>query len=102
MAMSKWIASRLEERSMDIRPIRGGMEDGAAPPGLLTESPLRSLDHAKEAWIARATGGLSPAALALAFSYWFMHLLAAPGKQLELASLAMLQAREFAEAACGV
>lgn len=107
---------------MEIRPTTGCMEGGAAsewagkegprqeraaqernapPPGLLTESPFRSLDHAKEAWIARATGGLSPAALALAFSDWFIHLLAAPGKQLELASLAVRQARQFAEAACG-
>lgn len=87
---------------METRPTTGCMEDGAAaPPGLLAESPFRSLDHAKEAWIARGTGGLSPAALALAFSDWFIHLLAAPGKQLELASLAVRQGRQFAEAAGG-
>nr|WP_260464078.1 alpha/beta fold hydrolase [Burkholderia sp. Bp8963] len=50
--------------------------------------PLRALDHARQALIARATGGFSPAALMLAFADWFIHLLSAPGKRLELAALA--------------
>nr|WP_254699908.1 alpha/beta fold hydrolase [Trinickia violacea] len=66
-------------------------------PGRLPASPFRSLDHAKEAWIARATGGLSPAALSLAFADWFLHLLAAPGKQMELAALATRNAGQLFE-----
>jgi len=42
-------------------------------------------DRMAHAYAARATGGLSPAALALAFGDWGMHLAAAPGKQNELA-----------------
>ncbi|MDH4326845.1 MAG: poly-beta-hydroxybutyrate polymerase N-terminal domain-containing protein, partial [Betaproteobacteria bacterium] len=42
-------------------------------------------DRMAHAYAARATGGLSPAALALAFSDWAMHLAAAPGKHAELA-----------------
>jgi len=43
------------------------------------------LDRAVTAEIARFTGGLSPAALALAFADWAVHLAAAPGRQLSLA-----------------
>ena len=66
-------------------------------PGRLPASPFRSLDHAKEALIARATGGLSPAALSLAFADWFVHLLVAPGKQMELAALATRNAAQLFE-----
>jgi len=42
-------------------------------------------DRLAHAYAARASAGLSPAALALAFGDWAMHLAAAPGKQNELA-----------------
>jgi poly[(R)-3-hydroxyalkanoate] polymerase subunit PhaC len=42
------------------------------------------LDRAMTAEIARFTGGLSPAALALAFADWAIHLAASPGKKLAL------------------
>lgn len=88
---------------MDTRTSEKSVSDDvASAPGLLDENPFRSLDHAKEAWIARATGGLSPAAFALALSDWFIHLLAAPGKQLQLATLAMHQSRRLLEYASGV
>jgi polyhydroxyalkanoate synthase len=54
---------------------------------------FRALDHAKQAMTARMTGGLSPAALQAAFSDWLIHLAAAPGKQLELASLGIQNVR---------
>lgn len=60
-------------------------------------APFRALDHAKEASIARMTAGLSPTALALAVADWRIHVAAAPGKQLELASLALLNARRVAD-----
>ena len=50
-------------------------------------APFRALDHAKEAFVAKFTSGLSPAALTLAFADWMIHLAAAPGKQMELAAL---------------
>src|SRR6476619_918921 len=45
---------------------------------------FRYFDRTTAAAMARATGGLSPAALWLAFSDWAIHLGAAPGKQMEL------------------
>jgi polyhydroxyalkanoate synthase subunit PhaC len=46
---------------------------------------FRALDRSIAAATARVTGGLSPAALWLAFSDWAIHLGVAPGKQAELA-----------------
>src|ERR1700722_16889036 len=51
----------------------------------LPRGPFRDLDRATAAALAHMTGGLSPAALWLAYSDWAMHFGAAPGKQLELA-----------------
>ena len=49
------------------------------------QNPFHDLDRATAAALARLTGGLSPAALWLAYSDWAMHFGAAPGKQMELA-----------------
>ncbi|TAK78886.1 MAG: alpha/beta fold hydrolase, partial [Gammaproteobacteria bacterium] len=46
-----------------------------------------ALDHSLQAGIARLTGGISPAALLLAFFDWRSHLLIHPAKQLELMTL---------------
>jgi len=59
-------------------------------------NPFRALDHAKEAFVARLTSGLSPAALTLAFADWLIHLAAAPGKQLELAALSVRNVQQLA------
>lgn len=44
------------------------------------------MDRMREAMTARMTGGLPPAALALALYDWSIHLASAPGKRHELAS----------------
>jgi poly[(R)-3-hydroxyalkanoate] polymerase subunit PhaC len=46
-------------------------------------------DRSLHAALARLTGGLSPAALAHAFSDWAMHLAYAPGKQMQLVDKAI-------------
>jgi polyhydroxyalkanoate synthase len=46
---------------------------------------FRSFDRTGQAFVAQATAGLSPAALALAFFDWSIHLAASPGKRAELA-----------------
>ena len=59
--------------------------DRAIDPTSLPRGSFRDLDRATAAAMARMTGGLSPAALWLAYSDWTMHFGAAHGKQLELA-----------------
>jgi len=54
-------------------------EDFDAPALMALEA-----DRLTHAYTARATAGLSPVALALAFGDWAMHLASAPGKQAEL------------------
>ena len=64
------------------------------------ESPsiAEAIDRSVHANLARFTGGVSPAALALAFADWELHLAASPGKQLALAGEAARSAYRFAEA----
>ena len=57
-----------------------------------------SADRAFHASVARLTGGLSPAAVALAFADWQLHLLAAPGKCAALAGEAIQHATDFVNA----
>ena len=54
--------------------------------GCKLESP--TLDKVLHASIGRLTGGISPAALSLAYTDWIQHLIASPDKQLELAHAA--------------
>jgi polyhydroxyalkanoate synthase subunit PhaC len=51
-----------------------------------TTPAAEALDRALHAAAARFTGGLSPAAVSLAFADWLLHLATAPGKQLALAA----------------
>lgn len=74
----------------------GASSMGGSPPRPQNNA-FRDLDHAKEALIARMTGGLSPASLRAAVSDWLIHLLAAPGKQLELTSLCVSNAKRLSE-----
>ena len=47
-----------------------------------------AIDRMSDALVAQVTGGLSPAALALAFFDWSIHLASAPGKRAELVNKA--------------
>lgn len=53
-------------------------------PEVLSETPFQTYDRLARAIVSRATAGLSPAAVALAFTDWAMHLALSPGKQLDL------------------
>jgi polyhydroxyalkanoate synthase len=59
----------------------------ALPPAPEAPAPstFDTFDRALHAGVARWTGGLSPAALALAFADWQLHFAASPGKQLSVA-----------------
>jgi len=62
----------------------------------LPEEAFRSLDRMAAATLARATAGLSPASIGLAYADWALHLAAAPGKQAELAVKAGRKLARFA------
>ena len=65
----------------------------AEPPVPAEETPdLAPLDRQLRAGLARLTGGLSPAALSLAWADWAMHLAIQPGKQAQLWSKAWRKA----------
>ena len=53
-----------------------------------TLTPNQSLDDSVHAMLSKATMGLSPISLALAYADWAMHLSTSPGKQLALVQLA--------------
>ncbi|MEM4658544.1 MAG: alpha/beta fold hydrolase [Candidatus Methanosuratincola sp.] len=58
--------------------------------------PVSILDRMIHAWLARRmTLGISPAALLLAYSDWFIHSAIYPGRQLELMEENMREALEF-------
>ncbi len=56
------------------------------------EAPEGELDRKFHAFIAGFTGGLSPMVLGSAWFDWASHLAASPGRQMELASMALLEA----------
>ncbi|WJR78206.1 alpha/beta fold hydrolase [Bradyrhizobium sp. NP1] len=62
------------------------------------DSAFQTIDRSTHAAIARWTGGLSPAAILLAFADWQLHLAASPGKQLALTHQAFVDTLRFAEA----
>lgn len=55
----------------------------------------QALDKKLKATQARFTGGLSPIALAAAYSDWALHLASSPGKQLELLEKAVKKTARF-------
>ncbi|MFT0533709.1 PHA/PHB synthase family protein [Castellaniella hirudinis] len=61
----------------------------ALPPQDSQAAAAQALDETVRAQWARATGGLSPIALALAHMDWAMHLLSSPGRQAVLAQRAL-------------
>jgi poly[(R)-3-hydroxyalkanoate] polymerase subunit PhaC len=69
----------------------------ALPPDPTPPLP-EAIDRAVHASIAHFTGGVSPAALALAFADWRLHLASSPGRQFALAGEAARSIYRFAEA----
>jgi poly[(R)-3-hydroxyalkanoate] polymerase subunit PhaC len=77
----------------DITPPSQNLTPAADP-----AEAANAIDRSFHAALARFTGGLSPAAVALAFADWQLHLFAAPGKQATLAGQALQNVIQFANA----
>jgi polyhydroxyalkanoate synthase len=74
------------------------MDVAATTSGYDPVDDVGAVDSSFHAALAPFSGGLSPAALALAFADWQLHLLASPGKQAALAGQALQSAAEFVDA----
>jgi len=79
-------------------PISLPRPEPVAAPARDPAAAVDAVDRSFHAAIARFTGGLSPAAVALAFADWQLHLLASPGKRAALAGEAFQHAMQLAEA----
>ena len=75
----------MREKTESPRPALAGPD----PDEGLGSEAFRAIDRMREALSAKMTGGISPAAVALAYFDWSIHLAAAPGKRLELIDKAM-------------
>jgi polyhydroxyalkanoate synthase subunit PhaC len=84
-----------------LEPARlGSVAPAAQPPrpparGATAPPNFRTLDRLSRALLARATQGISPAAVAETWADWALHLAAAPGKRLELAQQAAMMMARF-------
>ena len=65
----------------------------------LQEDEDHQVDRAFHAILARMSGGISPAALLLAYTDWFSHLATSPQRQMEISQRAVLGAMRFFESA---
>src|SRR5579871_3822664 len=90
-------ANRLNNFAEEQVDLSSAPEQIELPPPDLSAS-TEATDRAFHAGVARLTGGLSPAAIALAFADWQLHLLAAPAKCASLTGEALQHAREFVDA----
>lgn len=62
------------------RPVRGDAHLETIVPGWNDIEAPSSLDRILHASVARATSGVSPVSVALAYSDWMLHLMGSPGK----------------------
>jgi polyhydroxyalkanoate synthase len=77
-------------------------EQPTAPATQGARSETYQADRAFHAMLARFTGGISPAALLLAYGDWLSHLAAAPQRQIENAQDALIGAKRLFDAAQNV
>ena len=94
---------------LPLRPSVAGQGEGRQPAVSIEPqvSPLAKgadsaetyqADRALHAMLARLSGGISPAALLLAYTDWLSHLATSPQRQIEIAQEALVDAKRFFEA----
>ncbi|MCP3463400.1 alpha/beta hydrolase [Bradyrhizobium sp. CCGUVB23] len=88
----------LTASNSDQIPVEPPISEGPAPAQPGSDPAVEAIDRVFHAALARITGGLSPAALALALADWRLHLLASPGKQASLVGRAIQNAFDLVDA----
>ena len=63
------------------------------------ETETYQADRTVHAMLARMSGGISPAALLLAYADWLLHLTSSPQRRVEIGHEALIDAKRFLEAA---
>ena len=106
--------STLPTAEVTVLPLRARAADqGGRQPAVPAEQPIAPVtrdangetyqaDRAFHAMLARFTGGISPAALLLAYGDWLSHLAAAPQRQIEIAQDALVGTKRLFDAAQNV
>ena len=106
--------STLPTAEVTVLPLRARAADqGGRQSVVPTEQPTAPVtqgadgetyqaDRAFHAMLARFTGGISPAALLLAYGDWLSHLAAAPQRQIEIAQDALVETKRLFDAAQNV
>jgi polyhydroxyalkanoate synthase len=78
-------------KSVTIKPETVTVDKNAHDTAAPASSSLADIDRLLHAAQARLTGGLSPAAIHMAFQDWAIHLANAPGRRMELAQMGLRQ-----------
>src|SRR6516164_9066291 len=92
------LASANQVSTLNVRPSSPAPPaERAPPPPATAPSMAEAFDRSLHAAVARWTGGLSPAALALAFADWQLHLAASPAKRFALVREAIDDTMRFAD-----
>jgi poly[(R)-3-hydroxyalkanoate] polymerase subunit PhaC len=103
--------SILPTAEVTVLPLRTRSADqGDRPSAVPTEQPAPPVTHgadgetyqadrALHAMLARFSGGISPAALLLAYADWLSHLASSPQRQIEISQDALVEAKRLFEAA---
>jgi polyhydroxyalkanoate synthase len=87
-----------DEGRLGAMPGNHGHEARAVTPSQLEGETYQS-DRAFHAMLAHLSGGISPAALLLAYTDWLSHLATSPQRQLEISQEALLEAKRVSDAA---
>ncbi|WP_099826927.1 PHA/PHB synthase family protein [Oceaniglobus indicus] len=95
----KLITSQSRKAAAPSRDAAPDTSDATPAP---TGRPFETLDRMSHASIAKATSGISPAVLGMAWMDWAMHLAASPGKRLDLAQQAMQNAQALWAESMGI
>jgi len=104
--------SSLQSAEVTVLPVIPGIEDlrDGRQPAVISEPRVSpptegaggaetyQADRALHAMLAHLSGGISPAALLLAYTDWLSHLASSPQRRIEIAQEAAVEARRFLDA----
>ena len=88
------LRARVADQGGDRQSV-GPIYQSAAPVTQGADGETCQADRALHAMLARLTGGISPAALLLAYTDWLSHLAWSPQRQIEISHEGLMDAKRF-------